>query len=76
MDGKPIVDAKGRRSYVTSAADGPSIGKYMLMGYLPPIYAIPETNLQVEYFGERYPITVKAVGNSPLYDPENSKLKD
>jgi glycine cleavage system aminomethyltransferase T len=75
MDGGPIVDAKGRRSYVTSAADGPSIGKYMLMGYLPPLYAVPETSLQVEYFAERYPVTVKAVGNSPLYDPKNAKLR-
>ena len=30
-DGKPLVDAKGRRSYVTSAGAGPSIGKHILM---------------------------------------------
>ena len=35
-DGEPLVDAKGRRSYVTSAGAGPSLGKYVLMAYLPP----------------------------------------
>ena len=34
-DGSPLVDAKGRRSYVTSAGMGPSLGKYILMSYLP-----------------------------------------
>ena len=36
-DGRePLVDAKGRRSYVTSAGSGPSVGKHLLMSYLPP----------------------------------------
>ena len=35
-DGQPLVDAKGRRSYVTSAGSGPSVGKHLLMSYLPP----------------------------------------
>ena len=30
------IDAKGRRSYVTSAGSGPSVGKHLLMSYLPP----------------------------------------
>src|SRR5205085_4138984 len=34
-DGEPIVDARGRRSYVTSAGAGPSVGKHILMAYLP-----------------------------------------
>ena len=38
-DGKPLVDAKGRRSYVTSAGAGPSLGKHILMSYLPPEHA-------------------------------------
>ena len=38
-DGAPLIDAKGRRSYVTSAGAGPSVGKYMLMAYLPPEHA-------------------------------------
>ena len=35
-EGEPIVDAKGRRSYVTSAGAAPSVGKHVLMAYLPP----------------------------------------
>ena len=39
-DGEPITDAHGRRSYVTSAGAGPSIGKHILMSYLPPEHAV------------------------------------
>ena len=35
-EGAPLVDGKGRRSYVTSAGAGPSLGKHILMSYLPP----------------------------------------
>ena len=38
-DGAPLVDAKGRRSFVTSAGSAPSVGKYILMAYLPPEHA-------------------------------------
>ena len=49
---------KGRRSYVTSAGAGPSIGKHILMSYLPPEHAVVGAELAVEYMGERYPVTV------------------
>ena len=61
-DGGPITDAKGRRSFVTSAGSGPSVGRHILLSYLPPEYAVAGTKLQVEYFGERYPVTVAVVG--------------
>jgi len=35
-DGRPLTDARGRRSYVTSAGSGPSVGKHLLMAYLLP----------------------------------------
>ena len=38
-DGEPLVDSHGRRSYVTSAGAGPSVGKHILLSYLPPEYA-------------------------------------
>ncbi len=44
-DGEPLVDAKGRRSYVTSAGSGPSVGKHLLMSYLPPAQAVEGTEL-------------------------------
>jgi glycine cleavage system aminomethyltransferase T len=74
-DGSPITDAKGRRSFVTSAGSGPSIGKHILLSYLPPEYAKVGTKLLVEYFGERYPVTVDVVGSTPLFDPENARVR-
>jgi glycine cleavage system aminomethyltransferase T/glycine/D-amino acid oxidase-like deaminating enzyme len=74
-EGKPIVDRKGRRSYVTSAGDGPSLGKFILMAYLPPEHARQGNKLSVEYFMERYPVTVEAAGNTPLFDAENERMK-
>jgi glycine cleavage system aminomethyltransferase T/glycine/D-amino acid oxidase-like deaminating enzyme len=73
--GEPIVDRKGRRSYVTSAGSGPSLGKHILLSYLPPQYAQVGTKLQVEYLGERYPVSVAVVGGTPLFDPENERMK-
>ena len=74
-DGRPLVDAKGRRSYVTSAGAGPSVGKHLLMSYLPPAQAIAGTKLAVEYFGERYPVTVAVAGSRPLFDPGNTRIR-
>jgi glycine cleavage system aminomethyltransferase T len=75
LDGSPLVDAKGRRSYVTSAGAGPSVGTYLLMGYLPPAQARVGTRLTVEYFGDRYPVTVAVAGSTPLFDPDNGRMK-
>ena len=74
-DGQRIVDAKGRGSYVTSAGSGPSVGKHLLMAYLPPSEAIEGNKLLVEYFGERYPVTVAVAGATPLFDPENARIR-
>jgi glycine cleavage system aminomethyltransferase T/glycine/D-amino acid oxidase-like deaminating enzyme len=74
-DGRPLVDRKGRRSYVTSAGSGPSVGKHILMAYLPPEHAALGAELSVEYLGERYPVTVAVVGSTPLFDPENARIR-
>jgi len=74
-DGEPLVDGKGRRSYVTSAGSGPSVGKHLLMSYLPPEYAVVGTPLAVQYFGERYPVTVAVAGSTPLFDPTNERIR-
>jgi glycine cleavage system aminomethyltransferase T len=73
--GEAIVDAKGRRSYVTSAGAGPSIGRHILMGYLPPEHAKPGEELLVEYMGEQYPATVAVADSTPVFDPENSRVR-
>jgi glycine cleavage system aminomethyltransferase T/glycine/D-amino acid oxidase-like deaminating enzyme len=73
--GEPLVDAKGRPSYVTSAGSGPSVGRHLLMAYLPPEQAVAGTRLTVEYMGEPYPVTVAVAGSTPLFDPENDRVR-
>jgi glycine cleavage system aminomethyltransferase T/glycine/D-amino acid oxidase-like deaminating enzyme len=73
--GEPLVDAKGWHSYVTSAGSGPSVGKHLLMAYLPPGQAAEGTALAVEYLGERYPVTVAVAGSTPLFDPANDRIR-
>ena len=75
LDGAPLVDAKGRRSFVTSAGAGPSVGRYLLMSYLPPEHAKKGEKLLVEYLGHRYPVTVAVAGSTPLFDPENGRVR-
>jgi glycine cleavage system aminomethyltransferase T/glycine/D-amino acid oxidase-like deaminating enzyme len=74
-DGELLVDAKGRTSYVTSAGSAPSLGKHLLMAYLPATHALPGNRLSVEYFGERYPVTVAVAGSTPLFDPDNDRVR-
>jgi glycine cleavage system aminomethyltransferase T len=73
--GERLVDAKGRPSYVTSAGSGPSVGKHLLLAYLPPAQAVVGTQLQVECFGDAYPVTVAVAGSTPLFDPDNSRIR-
>jgi glycine cleavage system aminomethyltransferase T/glycine/D-amino acid oxidase-like deaminating enzyme len=73
--GGPLVDAKGRHSYVTSAGSGPSVGKHLLMAYLPADQAVAGNRLAVEYLGEQYPVTVAVAGATPLFDPENQRVR-
>jgi heterotetrameric sarcosine oxidase gamma subunit len=74
-DGAPLTDAKGRTSYVTSAGSGPSVGRHLLMAYLPPEQAVAGTPLAVEYLGERYPVTVAVAGAAALFDPANDRIR-
>jgi glycine cleavage system aminomethyltransferase T len=74
-DGERIVDRKGRPSFVTSAGSGPSVGKHVLMTYLPPEHAVEGKQLLVQYMGERYPVTVAVAGSTPLFDPENTRVR-
>jgi glycine cleavage system aminomethyltransferase T len=74
-DGSPLVDRKGRRSYVTSAGAAPSVGKHVLMSYLPSERAVVGERLAVEYMGDRYPVTVAVAGSTALFDPENARVR-
>ena len=74
-DGSRIVDRRGRGSYVTSAGAGPSLGKHLLMAYLTPEEAVAGNQLLVEYMGERYPVSVAVAGATPVFDPENTRIR-
>ncbi len=45
------------------------------MSYLPPEHAVLGAHLAVQYMGERYPVTVAVVGSTPLFDPENLRVR-
>jgi glycine cleavage system aminomethyltransferase T len=75
-NGERIVDSKGRGSYVTSAGSGPTVGKHLLLAYLPPEYAQEGTQLVVEYMAEHYPVRVAVAGSRPLFDPDNERMKE
>jgi len=70
-----LIDDVGRRSYITSIAFGPSVGKNIALGYLPTDYATVGQELTMEYFDEPFPIKVEAVGCKALYDPDNTLIK-
>jgi len=75
VKGDRIVDSKGRPSYVTSAGSAPSLGKHLLMAYLPTDLAVAGDRLAVEYMSERFPVTVAAAGSTPLFDAGNERVK-
>jgi glycine cleavage system aminomethyltransferase T len=75
VDGQPLQDRKGRRSYVTSAGAAPSLGKHILMSYLPPEYAVVGQELRVQYLGERYPVSVQTTDSTPVFDPDNARVR-
>jgi glycine cleavage system aminomethyltransferase T len=74
-EGAPLVDGHGHRSYVTSAGSAPSLGKHLLMAYLPPDLASVGTELAVDYLEERYPVTVAAADATPVFDPKNERIR-
>jgi glycine cleavage system aminomethyltransferase T/glycine/D-amino acid oxidase-like deaminating enzyme len=74
-DGSPLTDSKGRRSFVTSAGAGPSVGKHLLMSYLPPEHAVVGEELAVLYMNELFPVTVASASSAAVFDPDNERVK-
>ncbi|MGH9303524.1 MAG: glycine cleavage T C-terminal barrel domain-containing protein, partial [Acidimicrobiales bacterium] len=73
--GERLVDSKGRPSYVTSAGSGPSVGKHLLMSYLPFELAEEGSSFLVEYMAERHLASVAVAGSTPLFDPTNERVR-
>ena len=73
LDGDRIVDSHGRISRVTTAGPGPSVGKHLLMAYLPTELAVAGTDLQVMYMNELF--GVRVAGTGAVFDPDDSRMK-
>ena len=69
---EPIFLNNACVGHVTSGNYGYSVGKYVLYGYLPTECAEIGTRLEIEYFGDRYPV---AVAPDPIFDPKSKRLK-
>ncbi|QFG67905.1 FAD-dependent oxidoreductase [Ornithinimicrobium pratense] len=74
-EGQPLTDGHGHHPYVTSAASAPSLGKHVLMAFLPPAQAVPGTELAVSYMEQLFPVTVARADATPLLDPDNLRVK-
>jgi glycine cleavage system aminomethyltransferase T len=74
-DGGELLDGHGHRPYVTSAGSAPSLGKHVLLAYLPPAEATLGNELTVSYMEELYPVKVGSVDSTALFDPENERVK-
>ena len=74
-DGGVLTDGHGRHPYVTTAGSAPSLGKHVLMAFLPPEQAVVGTELAVSYMEELFPVTVAATDATPLFDPDNARIR-
>ncbi len=74
-DGSTLVDGGGHHPYVTSAGPAPSLGRHLLMSYLPPEQATVGTALSVSYMEELYPVSVVSSDATPAFDPANERIR-
>ncbi len=74
-DGQLLTDGHGHHPYVTSAGSAPSLGKHVLMAYLPVEQAVIGTELSVSYMEELYPVVVGSVDATSLFDPSNDRIR-
>ena len=73
--GGELIDGHGRRPYVTTAGSAPSLGRHLLLAYLPPDQAAVGNELAVSYMEELYPVTVGSVDSTGLFDPSNARVR-
>ena len=73
--GETLTDGHGHHPYVTSAGSAPSLGKHVLLAYLPPAEASIGNRLTVSYMEELYPVTVGSVDATALLDPTNERIR-
>jgi glycine cleavage system aminomethyltransferase T/glycine/D-amino acid oxidase-like deaminating enzyme len=74
-DGGTLTDGHGHHPYVTTAGSAPSIGKHVLLAYLPVDQAVLGNQLAVSYMEELYPVTVESIDSTSLFDPTNERIR-
>jgi heterotetrameric sarcosine oxidase gamma subunit len=74
-NGDVLTDGHGHHPYVTSAGSAPSLGKHVLLAYLPPEQAVIGTELAVSYMEELYPVVVGSIDATSLFDPESERMR-
>jgi glycine cleavage system aminomethyltransferase T len=70
-----LIDSLGRRSYTTSLAYGPVGRKEHRARLSAPGYCEEGRQLEIEYFNQKFPVQVEAVGMKALYDPTNERMR-
>ncbi len=73
--GESLTDGHGHHPYVTTAGSAPSLGKHLLMAYLPPDQATVGNQLAVSYMEELYPVTIESADATPVLDPDNERIR-
>jgi len=73
--GEPLTDGHGHHAYATTAGSAPSLGKHLLLAYLPPEEARVGNELAVSYMEELYPVTVLTADATPAFDPDNERIR-
>jgi glycine cleavage system aminomethyltransferase T len=58
--------------WVASGGYGYSVKESIVYAYLPMEYAAPDTELDIEFFGEHVKATVQKM---PLWDPKGDRIK-
>jgi glycine cleavage system aminomethyltransferase T/glycine/D-amino acid oxidase-like deaminating enzyme len=74
-DGSLLTDGHGHHPYVTTAGSAPSLGKHLLMAYLPPDAAEVGNEFAVSYMEELYPVSVMTTDATPPFDPDNDRIR-
>ena len=74
-DGSALTDGHGHHPYVTTAGSAPSLGKHVLLAFLPSDQATLGNQLAVSYMEELYPVTVVSVDATSPFDPTNDRIK-
>jgi dimethylglycine dehydrogenase len=68
----PIFKGDQRVGMTSSGGYGHRIEKSIALGYVPPEFAAPGTQLEVEVLGKTLQARVVAM---PMYDPKNERMK-